>query len=125
MRHLAMNKIRDPVGADPSPRPERAFEFAVTALVRGRDLRDRDFVEETRLASVSSREARLRLRPAVRVGTKLAVSFSVPARAWLERSIHMALTGTVSRVESDPAGAPEQWVTLQLDGRYRISSPNL
>ncbi len=121
-----MSEIRSPANAGPAVRAERAFEFPVSAMVRGRDLRDRDFFEEARLASLSAREARFRLRPAVRLGTKLAVSFSVPARAWLERPIHMALTGTVSRVESYPDGQDsERLVTLQLDGRYRISSPGL
>lgn len=118
-----MNKIRGPMSAGPPARPERVFEFPLTAVVRGRDQRDRDFVEETRLASVSAREARLRLRPAIRVGTKLSVSLSVPPGAWLERSIRLALTGTVSRVESVPVGGPNHLVTLRLDGRYRISSP--
>jgi len=117
-----MNKIRGPASAGPPARRERVFEFPVTAVVKGRDQRDRDFVEETRLASVSVREARLRLRPSVRVGSKLAVSFSVPARAWLERSICLALTGTVSRVESAPVGSPDHLIILRLDGRYRISS---
>jgi len=121
-----MSEIRCPAGAGQSARSERVFEFPLSVMIRGRDLRDRDFVEEAPLASVSAREARFRLRPAVRLGTKLAVSFSVPARAWLERPIHMALTGTVSRVESDPNGRDaERLITLQLDGRYRISSPGL
>jgi hypothetical protein len=46
----------------------------------------------------------------------------VPARAWLERSICLALTGTVSRVESAPVGSPDHLIILRLDGRYRISS---
>jgi hypothetical protein len=123
---LAMSKIHGKTSAGRSAHRERVFDLPVSALVQGRDLRDRDFAEESRLASVSAQEARLRLRPEVRVGTKLAVSFSVPAKAWLARPIHLALTGTVSRVDSDPSGCgPERLVTLRLDGRYRISSPGL
>lgn len=106
-----------------SLRKERAFELALPALVRGRDIRERDFAEETRLASLSAQEATLRLRPRVRIGSKLEVSFSVPKTTLLERPVHLALSGTVSRISGESAQKKNaRLITLRLDRNYRISS---
>ena len=121
-----MNGPRTPAADAPTLRKERAFELALPALVRGRDVRERDFAEETRLASLSAQEATLRLRPQVRLGSKLVVSFSVPKTALLERPVHLALSGTVSGIAGKSApSANDRLITLRLDRNYRISSPAL
>jgi hypothetical protein len=105
-------------------RQERVFEFALPALVRGRDIRDRDFAEETRLASLSAQEATLRLRPQVRVGSRLVVTLSVPPTRLLGPPVRLALSGTVSRVAGESARTRnDRVITLRLDRNYRISSP--
>jgi hypothetical protein len=107
-----------------SLRKERAFDLALPALVRGRDIRERDFAEETRLVSLSAQEATLRLRPQVRIGSKLVVSFSVPKTTLLERPVHLALSGTVSCIAGESAPTRnDRLIILRLDRNYRISSP--
>jgi hypothetical protein len=119
-----LKDIQEPGPAPRSARRERAFEIPLTARVRGRDALDREFAEEARLASLSSEEATLRLRPKVRVGTKLLLTFQVPKTSLLETPLHVALSGTVSRVTADPASRRDiLLVLLRLDKNFRISSP--
>jgi hypothetical protein len=117
---------RTPIEMEFSERKERAFPLALTALVRGRDIRNRDFAAETRLSSLSAQEATLPLRRRVRVGSKLVISFSVPKTAFLGRPVHLALSGTVSRVIGESGGnGSDRLITLRLDRNYKISATGI
>ena len=103
-------------------RREKAFELALPAFVCGRDARDEDFAERTRLSTVSAEEATLWLRSSVRIGTKLIIRLSVPRTDLLERPMHMALSGTVCEVPSAaPAEGADRLIVLRLDKTFRIS----
>ncbi len=103
-------------------RREKAFELDLAAFVCGRDVRDEDFAERTRLATLSADQATLWLRSPVRIGTKLIVRLSVPRTDLLEKPLHMALSGTVSEVPSAaPAARADRLIVLRLDKNFRIS----
>lgn len=118
--------MRDPLpvqdtAAFPRSHKERAFKLALPAFVSGRNERDEEFAERTRLSSVSSEEATLRLNAPVKVGTKLMVSLSVPPTSLLGKPLHLALSGTVHLVKSDPAMKQRnRLISLQLEKAFRI-----
>ncbi|MDD8025066.1 MAG: hypothetical protein PHI34_01035 [Acidobacteriota bacterium] len=101
---------------------ERAFEFNLPAVVRGRDAQAAEFVEPAQLSSVSSEEARLWLKTQVEPGAKLNFSLVVPRTLLLGSSFRLALSGTVHDVH--PASSPGRsgrLVRLRLDPSFRIS----
>lgn len=101
---------------------ERAFDLDLPAVVRGCDAQAAEFVEPARLSSVSSEQACLWLKSAVRPGARLRFSLNVPRTVLLGSPFRLALSGIVLDVQPSPApGRPGRLVSLRLDPGFRVS----
>jgi len=100
---------------------ERSFELALPALIKGFDVAEREFEEQTEVTSLSSQEAVLSLRSKVMIGTKLLLSLRVPQTFFLEKRFDLCLSGTVAFVKADLSPtAKAQLVSVRLDRNFRV-----
>jgi len=100
---------------------DRVFDLDLPVLVQGTDAGDRDFVEQTAVASLSALEAVLRLKSKVGRGTKLRLSLRVPSTFLLEKPLDLNLTGIVSDDPTEPEGGRGgAFVRVRLDRGFRI-----
>lgn len=100
---------------------ERAFEIPVTARVTGVDAGGRRFEEAVPLVSISAREAALRLRPPLVIGTRIFITLDIPRTLILEKPLCLDLSGTVARVLAGVNGRGHL-VQVDLDRGFRLQA---
>jgi len=127
---MQTEKISNHSLADKSPQlsqGERSFELTLPVLVTGMDALGSMFEENTRLSSISSKEAVFYLERKVLIGTKLNLSLLIPKTLILENNLLLLVTGEVTCAGSDIKTQGRQAVSTQLNRHFKIqaSTPRL
>jgi len=99
----------------------RTFEVGLPALVQGVDLGEREFAEQTVVATINSEEAVLQLKSRVGRGVKVRLSLHVPRTFLLEKALDLNLTGTICDSPAPVKGTrSKSAVRVRLDRMFRI-----
>ena len=103
-------------------RRERHFELSLPVSVSGTNAKGEDFVERTKIASISAQEASFWLKNKVTIGTNVNLCLDVPKTLVLESNLNLQLSGEVIYVQSGVNSKRLQLITLQLDKLFKIQS---
>ena len=99
---------------------EKSFELPIPALVSGEDATGAEFLEQSKLSSISSQQATFLLDAEVTIGSKLNLALDIPKTNILENQLRLLLTGTVVYVKGETNLKKKQLISIRLDKKYKL-----
>ena len=99
---------------------DRFFDFSLSSIVSGIDAEGQQFKEKTHLSTISSQRAVFLLKNKVMIGSDINLFFLVPQTLFLEKQLNIFISGKVTLITLDSQNRDKQFVTLQLNKKFKI-----